>query len=85
MKIKRCITLSIENKSSFELDYNKLASEEQVLAYFLPEAPIEMLAIFDEAAKDIVMAMFPQYERNAKEINVRMTDLPLVEDIRSLR
>ena len=85
MKIKRCITLSIENKSSFELDYNKLASEEQVLAYYLPEAPIEMLAIFDEAAKDIVMAMFPQYERNAKEINVRMTDLPLVEDIRSLR
>ena len=74
-----------ENKSSFELDYNKLASEEHVLAYFLPEAPIEMLAIFDEAAKDIVLAMFPQYERIAKEIHVRITDLPLVEDIRSLR
>lgn len=74
-----------ENKSSFELDYNKLASQEHVLAYFLPEAPIEMLAIFDEATKEIVLAMFPQYERIAKEIHVRITDLPLVEDIRSLR
>jgi DNA replication licensing factor MCM2 len=74
-----------ENKSSFELDYNKLASEEHVLAYFLPEAPLEMLAIFDEATKDIVLAMFPQYERISKEIHVRITDLPLVEDIRSLR
>lgn len=51
----------------------------------MPEAPLEMLAIFDEATKDIVLAMFPQYERIAKEIHVRITDLPLVEDIRSLR
>lgn len=56
-----------------------------MLAYFLPEAPLEMLAIFDEATKDIVLAMFPQYERISKEIHVRITDLPLVEDIRSLR
>jgi len=74
-----------ENKSSFELDYNKLASEEHVLAYFLPEAPLEMLSIFDEATKSIVLAMYPQYERIAKDIHVRITDLPLVEDIRSLR
>ena len=77
--------ITLENKSSFELDYNKLASVEHVLAYFLPEAPLEMLAIFDEATKEIVLAMFPQYERIAKEIHVRITDLPLVEDIRSLR
>ena len=83
-----CLLISfvtLENKSSFELDYNKLASVEHVLTYFLPEAPLEMLAIFDEATKEIVLAMFPQYERIAKEIHVRITDLPLVEDIRSLR
>jgi len=55
------------------------------LAYFLPEAPLEMLSIFDEATKDIVLAMFPQYERITKEIHVRITELPLVEDIRALR
>ncbi|XP_076362368.1 DNA replication licensing factor Mcm2 [Tachypleus tridentatus] len=74
-----------DNKHSFEVDYNILASEEQVLAYFLPEAPAEMLKVFDQAAKDVVLSMFPQYERIAKEIYVRISDLPLVEEIRSLR
>ncbi|XP_013785291.1 DNA replication licensing factor mcm2, partial [Limulus polyphemus] len=74
-----------DNKHSFEVDYNILASEEQVLAYFLPEAPAEMLKVFDQAAKDVVLSMFPQYERIAKEIYVRITDLPLVEELRSLR
>lgn len=85
IKVSLIFFVILENKSSFELDYNKLASVEHVLAYFLPEAPLEMLAIFDEATKEIVLAMFPQYERIAKEIHVRITDLPLVEDIRSLR
>lgn len=74
-----------ENKSSFEVDYNILASEEQVLAYFLPEAPSEMLEIFDSAAKDVTLSMFPQYERITKDIHVRITDLPLIEELRSLR
>ncbi|XP_023215123.1 DNA replication licensing factor mcm2-like isoform X2 [Centruroides sculpturatus] len=74
-----------ENRQSFEVDYNAIASEEQVLAYFLPEAPTEMLQIFDETAKDVVLGMFPQYERIAKDIHVRITDLPLIEEIRSLR
>jgi DNA replication licensing factor MCM2 len=74
-----------ENKASFEVDYNILASECQVLAYFLPEAPTEVLAIFDEAAKSVVMFMFPKYEAIAKEIHVRITELPLVEELRSLR
>ena len=74
-----------ENRSSFEVDYNILASECQVLAYFLPEAPTEVLPIFDEAAKDVVLSMFPQYERISKEIHVRISDLPLVEELRSLR
>ena len=74
-----------ENRASFEVDYNILASECQVLAYFLPEAPTEVLTIFDEAAKSVVLSMFPRYEAIAKEIHVRITDLPLVEELRSLR
>ncbi|XP_054160995.1 DNA replication licensing factor mcm2-like [Oppia nitens] len=78
-------SMSEENKQSFEVDYHLLAASEQVLAYFLPDAPIEMLEIFNEAAKDVVLSMFPMYERIAKEIFIRITDLPLIEDIRSLR
>ncbi|XP_035227387.1 DNA replication licensing factor MCM2-like isoform X2 [Stegodyphus dumicola] len=74
-----------DNRQSFEIDYNILASEEQVLAFFLPEAPLEMLKIFDEAAKDVVLSMYPQYERITGEIHVRIADLPLMENIRSLR
>merc|ERR1712241_21287 len=74
-----------ENRASFEVDYSILASECQVLAYFLPEAPTEVLSIFDEAAKGVVLSMFPKYEAIAKEIHVRITDLPLVEELRSLR
>ena len=36
------------NRESLVIDYNMLASVEQVLAYFLPEAPTEMLQNFDE-------------------------------------
>lgn len=36
---------SLENKSTLEVDYNIIASEEQVLIYFLPETPIEMVEI----------------------------------------
>merc|ERR1739844_860507 len=78
-------TMCEENRASFEVDYNILASEVQVLAYFLPEAPTEVLTIFDEAAKSVVLSMFPRYEAIAKEIHVRITDLPLVEELRSLR
>merc|ERR1712223_1899746 len=78
-------TMCEENRASFEVDYNILASECQVLAYFLPEAPTEVLTIFDEAAKSVVLSMFPRYEAIAKEIHVRVTDLPLVEELRSLR
>ncbi|GAB6021139.1 MCM DNA helicase complex subunit [Chamberlinius hualienensis] len=74
-----------DNGQSFEVDYNALASEEQTLAYFLPEAPTEMLQIFDKAAKDVVLGLFSQYERIAKEIHVRISDLPLLEELHSLR
>ncbi|XP_067683029.1 DNA replication licensing factor mcm2-like [Haliotis asinina] len=73
------------NKASLIIDYNMLASVEQVLAYFLPEAPAEMLQNFDEAAKEVVLSMYPNYERIAKEIRVRIAELPLIEDLRSLR
>eukprot|EP00794_Sanderia_malayensis_P005983 gene5983-6679_t len=73
------------NKQSLVIDYNILANEHQVLAFFLPEAPAEMLKIFDEAAKEVVLSMFSMYDRIAKEIHVRISELPLMEELRSLR
>lgn len=73
------------NYSSFEVEFTNLAVTEQALAYFLPEAPTEMLEIFDKVAKELVLAIYPSYERIASEIHVRISDLPLVEDIRTFR
>jgi DNA replication licensing factor MCM2 len=73
------------NHQSLIVDYNLLYQSEEVLAYFLVEAPLEMLLIFDEAAKDYVFSLYPHYHKIAKEIHVRISDLPLVEELRSLR
>ena len=40
-----------ENKQSLVVDYNVLANEQQVIAFFLPEAPTEILRIFDEVGQ----------------------------------
>uniref|UniRef100_A0A667XWP0 DNA replication licensing factor MCM2 n=1 Tax=Myripristis murdjan TaxID=586833 RepID=A0A667XWP0_9TELE len=74
-----------ENKESLVVNYEDLAAREHVLAYFLPEAPAEMIKVFDEAAKEVVLAMYPKYDRIAHEIHVRICNLPLVEELRSLR
>lgn len=38
-----------------------------------------------QAAKEVVLSLFPLYERIAAEIYVRIAELPLMEDLRSLR
>lgn len=78
-------TMVEKNRQSFEVEYHVLAIKEQVLAYFLPDAPLELLEIFNASAKDIVFKLYPQYARIAKEIFVQISELPLLEDIRSLR
>ena len=66
---EKILEMCQRNKSSFKVDYKILASECQVLAYILPEAPNTVLKIFDEAAKSVVLNMFPSYERITKEVN----------------
>ena len=56
-----------------------------MIAYFLPEAPHEMLLILDEAAHEVVLSMFPKYDQISRAIHVRISNLPLMEEIRSLR
>ncbi|XP_012276797.1 DNA replication licensing factor Mcm2 [Orussus abietinus] len=73
------------NQSSFVVEFPILASKEHVLAYFLPEAPFQMLEIFDEVAKEVVLTIFPSYERVTSEIHVRISELPLIEELRTFR
>lgn len=67
------------------VEFPNLAHKAEVLAYFLPDAPMEVLQIFDEVAKEIVLSMYPSYERVTNEIHVRIADIPLIEELRSFR
>lgn len=73
------------NQSSFVVEFPILANKEHVLAYFLPEAPTQMLEIFDIVAKEFVLQLYPSYERVTSEIHVRISDLPLIEELRTFR
>ena len=67
------------------MEFTILASQQHVLAYFLPEAPFQMLEIFDLVAKSLVLRIFPSYERVSTEIHVRISELPLIEELRTFR
>lgn len=82
---ERIMQMARENRQSLHVDYQHLASAEQVLAYFLPEAPQYVLEVFDEAAREVTLARFPRYDRISNRVHVRINDLPLIEDLRSLR
>lgn len=73
------------NHSSLEVEFPALAAKEHVLAFFLPDAPSEMLKIFDEVAKELVLTIFPTYERVSSDIHVRISELPLIEELRTFR
>lgn len=74
-----------QNKASLTVVFHELAMTQHVLAYFLPEAPHQMLEIFDKVAKEMVLTMFPSYDRVTSEIHVRISDLPLIEELRTFR
>ncbi|XP_037051342.1 DNA replication licensing factor Mcm2 [Bradysia coprophila] len=74
-----------QNQSSFVVAYTDLANKDASLAYFLPDAPFQMLEIFDKAAKELVLTIFPTYERVTSDIFVRISDLPLIEELRTFR
>lgn len=78
-------TMTELNHQSFELEYTILAQEQPALAMFLVEAPNELLDIFNPAAKEVVLSMYPAYERIASDIYVKIRDLALTEEIRSIR
>jgi len=73
------------NRSSFEVPYYLMTGDYQILAFFFLNAPIEMIQILDEAAREIVLKLYPYYDLVTPEVHVRLTDIPILEELRSLR
>ncbi|KAF3907570.1 hypothetical protein AA313_de0203397 [Arthrobotrys entomopaga] len=73
------------NAESLEISYKHLADTKAVLAYFLANAPTEILPIFDSVAMEAVLVQYPRYFRIHPEIHVRVSDVPAVFTLRELR
>lgn len=81
----RIRTLGEVNAESLEVSYDHLSESKAILAYFLANAPMEMLKIFDDVAMDVTLLHYQDYERIHSEIHVRITDLPVQYTLRQLR
>lgn len=81
----RIRTLGEINAESLEVSYGQLTDMKAILAFFLANAPAEVLKLFDEVAMDVVLLHYPDYERIHSEIHVRIYDLPLNYSLRQLR
>ena len=81
----RVRTLGEVNAESLEVSYDHLTASKAILAYFLANAPAELLAIFDQVAMDVTLLHYPDYERIHSEIHVRISDLPVHYTLRQLR
>ena len=81
----RIRTLGEVNAESLEVSYDHLSASKAILAYFLANAPAEVLKIFDQVAMDVTLLHYPDYERIHSEIHVRISDLPVHYTLRQLR
>ncbi|KAA8917620.1 hypothetical protein TRICI_000221 [Trichomonascus ciferrii] len=78
-------TLGEVNSESLEVNYGHLLEGKAVLAFFVANAPAEVLKIFDEVAIEAVELHYPNYARIHPEIHVRISGVPHVQNLRELR
>ncbi len=73
------------NSASLEVSYGHLGDMQSLLAIWLTDMPKKMLEIFDGVLQRVVTREFPHYGRIAKELHVRIIDLPICDKLRDLR
>jgi DNA replication licensing factor MCM2 len=84
---ERILELGKANKSSLELSWDHLSRGEEVpiLATWLVEAPAQMLPILNRVARKEVLLEFPSYDLISPQIFVRVSSLPVADNLRDLR
>lgn len=73
------------NGSSLEVSYGHLAESQSLLAIWLTDVPRDMLLIFDEVLRTVVLSTYQHYEKIASEVHVRIINLPISDRLRDLR
>jgi DNA replication licensing factor MCM2 len=73
------------NLSTLQVSYLHLMESEPVLAYWLADAPKDMLVVLNEAATRHTLMLFPSYNAIKSEIHVRIGEVPILDSLRDLR
>ncbi|KAG8871426.1 MCM DNA helicase complex subunit [Tulasnella sp. 331] len=81
----RIDTLGQRNAESLEVSYEHLANTNATIAFFLANCPAAVLSIFDSVALDVIILYYPSYDSIHSEVHVRITDFPVLSDLRELR
>jgi len=74
-----------DNRCSLSISYMHLSEFAAVLAIWLVEQPMVMLELFDSVAMDVAKISFPDYNEIHNVIHIRITNLPLTDELRDLR
>ncbi|XP_021724793.1 DNA replication licensing factor MCM2-like [Chenopodium quinoa] len=73
------------NKCSLEIDYKQFINVHPNIAIWLADAPQSVLEVMEEVAKKVVFDLHPNYKNIQQKIYVRITNLPVFDQIRNIR
>lgn len=73
------------NKCSLEIDYKQFIYVHPNIAIWLADAPQSVLEVMEEVAMKVVFDLHPNYKNIHQKIYVRITNLPVYDQIRNIR
>ncbi|KAK1320025.1 hypothetical protein QJS10_CPB04g00051 [Acorus calamus] len=75
----------LANKCSLEIDYKQFIYIHPNIAIWLADAPQSVLEVMEEVARKVVFNFHPNYKNIHQKIYVRITNLPVYDQIRNIR
>lgn len=75
----------LANKCSLEIDYKQFIYVHPNIAIWLADAPQSVLEVMEDVAKNVVFNLHPNYKLIHQKIYVRITNLPVYDQIRNIR
>ncbi|KAK8475494.1 hypothetical protein V6N13_065859 [Hibiscus sabdariffa] len=73
------------NKCSLEIDYKQFISVHPNIAIWLADAPQSVLEVMEDVAQRVVFDLHPNYRNIHQKIYIRITNLPIYDQIRDIR
>ncbi|KAL8153547.1 hypothetical protein V2J09_011307 [Rumex salicifolius] len=73
------------NKCSLEIDYKQFIYVHPNIAIWLADAPQSVLEVMEEVARKVVFNLHPNYKNIHDTIYIRITNLPVYDQIRNIR